>query len=145
MADQSLGLSDQVFLTGASGFVGSHVLDALLARGYTVRALVRSDPSNLRRNGCTVVHGDLREPGALTAPMRGCRYLVHVGAMYTFAPREAAAIRQVNVQGTRGLLEAARIAGVERAVVTSSSAAVGPARNGRPADENAWADPHHRG
>jgi dihydroflavonol-4-reductase len=145
MADQSFGVSEEVFLTGATGFVGSYVLDALQARGYSVRALVRGDPSSLRHNGCTVVRGDLREPGALTAAMRGCRYLVHVGAMYTFAPREAAAIRLVNVQGTRGLLEAARIAGVERAVVTSSSTAVGPARNGRPADENAWADPHHRG
>jgi len=146
MADQSVGVSDEVFLTGATGFVGSHVLDALLTRGYTVRALVRGDHSSFGSDGrCAVVRGDLREPGALTSAMRGCRYLIHVGAMYTFAPRAASAIRQVNVQGTRGLLEAARIAGVERAVVTSSSAAVGAARGGRPADENDWADPHHRG
>ena len=52
-------------------------------------------------------------------------------------------MQQVNVAGTAGLLEAARIAGVERAVVTSSSAAVGPARDGRPVDENDWGDPHH--
>jgi dihydroflavonol-4-reductase len=132
---------DEVFLTGASGFVGGHVLDALLERGYSVRALVHRDAAHLS-GGCAIVPGDLREPGALVPAMRGCRYLVHVAALYSFAPRDRVLLHEVNVDGTRGLLEAARIAGIERAVVTSSSAAVGPARDGRPATEQDWADAH---
>ena len=137
-------MSDEVFLTGASGFVGRHVLDGLLQRGYSVRALVHRDAARLAGSGCSLVTGDLREPGALVPAMRGCRFVVHVAALYSFAPRDRALMRAVNVEGTRGLLEAARIAGVERAVVTSSSAAVGPARQGRPATEDDWADIHDR-
>lgn len=134
---------DDVLLTGATGFVGAHVLDALLARGYRVRALVRGDPSRLpRRPECTVVTGDLRHSGELVPALRGCRFLVHTAALYSFAPRDRAAMRDINVRGTQGLLEAARIAGVTRAVVTSSSATVGPARNGRPATEEDWAESH---
>jgi len=132
-----------VFLTGATGFIGSHVLDALLDAGYPVRALVRGEPGRLgSRPGVTPVSGDLARPGALTRELDGCRYLVHVAAHYSFAPRDAEVIRRVNVAGTTGLLEAARIAGVERAVVTSSSGVVGPARNGRPATEEDFAPPH---
>lgn len=135
-----------VFLTGATGFVGGHVLDALLAAGHPVRALVRGTPERLsQRRGLTRVCGDLAAPGALTSALDGCRYLVHVAAHYSFAPRDADRIRHVNVLGTAGLLEAARLAGVERAVVTSSSAVVGPARGGRPATEEDSAPPHHSG
>ena len=135
-------MSDDVFVTGATGFVGRHVTDALLARGYGVRALVRGERVDTLPDGCEPAIGDLREPGALVAALRGCRFLVHVAALYSFAPRDRDAVTEVNVRGTRGLLEAARIAGVERAVVTSSSAAVGAARDGRPASEADWAEPH---
>ncbi|MBV9100791.1 MAG: NAD-dependent epimerase/dehydratase family protein [Candidatus Dormibacteraeota bacterium] len=136
-------MSDEVFLTGATGFVGAHVLDRLLAGGYRVRALVRGGAERLpARDGCTAVGGDVRDSGALVTHMRGCRYLVHTAAVYSFTPRQRAEVLDVNVRGTRSLLEAAHIAGVERAVVTSSSAAVGPARNGHPATEEQWADAH---
>jgi dihydroflavonol-4-reductase len=136
-------VSDQVFLTGATGFVGGHVLDALLASGYGVTALVRGSASRLAaRPGLTVAGGDVRDGGALVPAMRGCRYLVHVAAAYSFAPRERAEMEAVNVAGTRSLLEAARLAGVERAVVTSSSATVGPLRGGRLATESDWAEGH---
>jgi dihydroflavonol-4-reductase len=130
---------DLVFLTGATGFVGSHVLGALHASGYRVRVLVRGTvPRFADLRGCEVVAGDLRRPGELVPALRGCRWLVHVAALYSFAPVERAAMPLVNVRGTAGLLEAARLAGVERAVVTSSSAAVGPAPAGRPATEADW-------
>ena len=134
---------DQVFLTGATGFIGSHVLSALLESGYRVRALVRSSPEGLERySECTPVVGDLEQPGALVPDLRGCRYLVHVAAVYSFTPRDRARLRKVNVLGTAGILEAARIAGVEKAVVTSSSATVGPAPPGRltTEDDNAADD-----
>jgi dihydroflavonol-4-reductase len=124
-----------VFLTGATGFVGGHVARALVEAGYRVRALVR-DPAASLPEGCEPVGGDLRRTGELVPALRGCRSLVHVAAHYSFAPREARAIRETNVLGCAGLLEAARVAGVEKAVVTSSSAAVGPAAGGRPATED---------
>ena len=160
-------MSDTVFLTGATGFVGGHVLDALLERGYDVRALVRNGSAERIAGKAQLVPGSLLAAGAIVPHLRGCRYLVHTAALYSFAPRDRTRMRQsniygtsalfsyaprhrtrmeqVNVGGTAGLLEAARIAGVERAVVTSSSAAVGPARDGRPADENDWGEAHHGG
>lgn len=159
-------MSDSVFLTGATGFVGGHVLDALVERGYHVRALARNGSAERIADRAEVVRGSLLATGALVPALRGCRYLVHTAALYSFAPRDRTRMRQtrigdtstlfayaprnrsrmqqVNIDGTAGLLEAARIAGVERAVVTSSSAAVGPARDGRPADERDWGDLHHR-
>ena len=131
---------DEVFLTGATGFIGRHVLDALLAAGYRVRALVRPTSRPLPSlPGIQQTPGDLLRPGELAHHMAGCRYLVHVAALYAFAPRQRRDIWATNVRGCAAVLEAARIAGVERAVVTSSSATVGPARGERPADEGDWA------
>jgi len=127
-----------VFLTGASGFVGTHVLDALLARGYRVRALVRG-PLTLPP-GATAISGDLRSPASLAPALRGCRYVVHTAALYSFSPRDRAAIAAVNIRGTESLLEAARIAGVERCVITSSSSALAPATSSRPVTERSWAE-----
>jgi dihydroflavonol-4-reductase len=130
----------EVFLTGATGFVGGHVSRALLASGYRVRALVRPASRPLPEvAGLTVVSGDVTRSGELLRSMEGCSYLMHVAALYSFAPAHRPDIRRTNVQGTAGILEAARIAGIEKAVVTSSSATVGPARAGRPATEAQWA------
>jgi dihydroflavonol-4-reductase len=128
-----------VFLTGATGFVGSHVLRALLARGYRVRALVRG-PDPLP-SGVVQVRGDLRAPAALVPALRHCHYVVHTAALYSFSPRDGTTIAEVNVRGTQGLLEAARIAGIERCVVTSSSSALAPATESRPVTELSWAEP----
>jgi dihydroflavonol-4-reductase len=135
-------VDERVFLTGATGFVGGHVLRALVGAGYRVRALVR-DPAPADLAGAEPVAGDLERPGELRPALRGCRYLVHVAARYSFAASDRTAFHRVNVLGTAGLLEAARLAGVERAVVTSSSAAVGAARGGRPAGEADWEPDAH--
>lgn len=140
-------LSDRVFLTGASGFIGGHVARELLSAGYRVSALMRDAGQHIP--GTETVGGDMRRSGDLVGALRGCRYLVHCAAVYSFAPRVEAEMQRVNVAGTAALLEAARIAGVERAVVTSSSATVGPARDGRLATEEDQApgdlrSPYHR-
>ena len=141
-APQAAPGAGDVFLTGASGFVGSHVLTALLAGGYRVRALVRGRWE--APPGVVTVSGDLRSPGALVPALRGCRYVVHTAALYSFSPLDRAAIAAVNIHGTSGILEAARVAGVERCVVTSSSAALAPASGSHPATESEWASSDHR-
>ncbi|MBV8374294.1 MAG: NAD-dependent epimerase/dehydratase family protein, partial [Candidatus Eremiobacteraeota bacterium] len=72
----------------------------------------------------------------------GCRFLVHTAALYSFAPRDRSQIHAINVTGTAGLITAAYVAGIERVVLTSSSATIGHARNGQPADETCY--PHDR-
>lgn len=134
--------ADEVFLTGATGFVGGHVLDELLAAGYEVRALVRAPGAAPRLPGVREVVGDVRRSGELVEAMRGARFLVHCAALYSLSARDRHDIRVTNVQGTAGVLEAARLAGVERAVVTSSSATVGPERDGCAAAESDHADEH---
>ena len=133
------GAGDVVFLTGASGFVGSHVLRALLAAQYRVRALVRPGSRPLPPlEGCTTVWGDVLRSGELVQHMVGCRYLVHVAALYSFSPAMRQQMHAINVRGSAGILEAAHLAGIERAVVTSSSSTVGPAHGQRPATEDDW-------
>ncbi len=133
------GAGDVVFLTGASGFVGSHVLRALLAAHYRVRALVRPDSRPLPPlEGCETVEGDVLRSGELVQHMVGCRYLVHVAALYSFSPALRRQMDATNVRGCAELLEAAHLAGIERAVVTSSSSTVGPAHGQRPATEDDW-------
>ena len=128
--------TDRVFLTGASGFVGAHVLAELLAGGYPVRALVRSTdlprgaPPLPEHEHLEFVTGDLRSVGSLARALDGCRYVVHCAALYSLARRDRAAIEMVNVTGTAGLMAAAHVAGVERAILTSSSATIGEAPKG---------------
>src|SRR5215472_8250979 len=112
-----IGVGDEVFLTGASGFLGSHVLRALLAAQSRVRALVRPGSRTLPPlDGCTVVTGDVLHSGDLVQHMVGCRYLVHVAALYSFSPGARHKMFATNVRGCAGLLEAAHLAGIERAV-----------------------------
>lgn len=115
----------RVFLTGATGFVGSHIARELLAAGYAVRALARA--GRALPEGVEPVTGDLQAVGAFARALDGCRYLVHCAALYSFAPRDRARIQAVNVDATASLMAAARVAGVERAVLTSSSATLGHA------------------
>lgn len=127
----------RVFLTGATGFVGGHLLDALLERGFSVRCLVR-DPSRFRHppsGEVEVVRGDLRDRECLTRPLEGCEWVFHCAADYRlYAPRPSE-LYESNVEGTRNVLAAATEAGVSRIVYTSSVGALGLSGDGTPADE----------
>jgi dihydroflavonol-4-reductase len=132
-----IGVDDRVLVTGASGFVGSAVVAALLAQGKSVRALVRatSPLANLPRTGVEIVQGDLRDPAAMAAAMLDVRYLFHVAADYRLWARDPGEIMTANVEGTRNVMQAASQAGVARIVYTSSVATLA-LREGAAADES---------
>jgi dihydroflavonol-4-reductase len=124
-------------VTGATGFVGSAVLRALLRRGEPVRALVRPSSSLRLLEGLPVeiVRGDLADPAGFRATLRGCDALFHVAADYRLWVPQPAAMYRTNVEGTRELLLAAAAAGVGRIVYTSSVATLGLRADRLPSDE----------
>lgn len=128
-------------VTGATGFVGSAVLRALLADGVAVRALVRagSDRRNLEGLDVELLEGDLRDPASLKRAVAGCAALYHVAADYRLWTVDPEAVYAANVAGSRALLLAAAEAGVDRIVYTSSVAALGHTADGSPADEDTLA------
>jgi dihydroflavonol-4-reductase len=136
----------RTLLTGATGFIGSHVVRLLVERGdeVTVTARAQSDLSVLEGFPVRIVRADIRDRSAIRRAMRGTERVFHIaGTTNLRIPRPQAFA--VNVEGTRIVLEEALRAGVERAVFTSSVAAVGPSPPGRTADETAiWDAGRHR-
>lgn len=121
----------KALVTGATGFVGSHLAEVLRERGIDVRLLVRSE-SRLApelRSGFEIIKGDVTQPASeLRKAAEGCEYVFHVAGL--IRGRTQADFDAVNAEGTRNVLEAAKLAGgVRRAVAVSSQAAVGPSDN----------------
>ncbi len=116
------------FLTGGTGFVGSWVAEELLARGYHVRALVRSDPKWLDGLDVETVPGDLGDADALRQAVDRADVVVHVAGLTR--ARDQQTLDRANVEGTVRLLEAVREGApdVRRVIVTSSLEAMGPNR-----------------
>jgi dihydroflavonol-4-reductase len=127
----------RALVSGATGFVGAAVARGLLREGWTVRVLVRdgSDRSNLRELALEIAVGDLTDQASLTRAMQGCGALFHVAADYRLGARDPSLLYLTNVEGTRNILQAARRAGVERTVYTSSVATMGIPPDGSPGDE----------
>jgi dihydroflavonol-4-reductase len=125
------------FVTGATGFVGSHVARALAEQGASLRLLVRasSNTKNITELKADLVTGDLRDPASLQKAISGCDTLFHVAADYRLWVRDPEDMYRANVEGTRALLEAARKSGVRRVVYTSSVATMGFTSNAQPANE----------
>ena len=124
-------------VTGATGFVGSHVVSQLLARGEKVRVLVRpaSPAKNLEGMEVERSQGDLTDRASLKAAMAGCRRVYHVAADYRLWAPDTSVLYLNNVVGTRNVLETAREAKVERILYTSTVGALGLSQNGHGADE----------
>jgi len=126
------------FVTGATGFLGSHVARVLADNGADMRLLVRSssNPRNIEGLRADRALGDLRDPASLEKAMAGCDVVFHVAADYRLWVRDPNEMYRSNVEGTRAILEAARKTGVRRLVYTSSVATIGFTRNGYPANED---------
>lgn len=128
--------SPRVFLTGASGFIGGKLTERLLAEGRVVRVLARRPLPELARLGAEIVNGDLDDRAALERGCAGVGTVFHVaGRVGVWGPSRE--FFQINVEGTRRLLEVARAAGVRRFVYTSSPSVVYSGADLRNVDESA--------
>lgn len=126
----------QAFVTGGTGFIGANLIRLLLHQGYAVQSLVRStsNPGNLQGLDVEIVEGDLNDPD-LWRQMQGCQVLFHVAAHYSLWQADRETLYRCNVEGTQHVLAAAKRAGIERTVYTSSVAAIGAGENGAVVDE----------
>jgi dihydroflavonol-4-reductase len=128
----------KAFVTGATGFLGSHVARVLSEQGANLRLLVRptSNLKNLEGLNAETAAGDLRDSASLEKAIAGCEAVFHVAADYRLWVQDPAEMYRSNVEGTRAILEAARKNNVRCVVYTSSVATMGFTSNGRPADED---------
>src|SRR5690242_9954930 len=110
------------FVTGATGFLGSHVARALAEQGADLRLLVRasSNTENIDDLKADRVIGDLRDPASIEKGIAGCDAIFHVAADYRLWVRDPDEMYRSNVEGTRAILSAARKNNVQRVVYTSS-------------------------
>jgi dihydroflavonol-4-reductase len=128
----------KAFVTGATGFVGSHVARVLHDAGADLRLLVRKTSRTDNIDGIPAHRfvGDLLEPRSLLKAMSGCDAVFHVAADYRLWTRDESQMYRCNVGGTRAVIEAAQQAGVRRIVYTSSVATMGFGNNGHLTDED---------
>ena len=117
----------KALVTGATGFVGAAVVRALIKTGIDIRVLARrdSDFTNLQQFKIDGVYGDLRDKDSLRKALAGCQHLYHVAAHYALWARDPSIFYDVNVTGTKNLMEAARDVGTERIVYCSTIGAIG--------------------
>ncbi len=124
-------------VTGGTGFVGAHVVRALVARASSVRCLARvaSRRDNLAGLDVEIVPGDLTDPASLSRAMAGVATVYHVAADYRLWTRDPQELYRANAGGTENVLRAAADAGVSKVVYTSSVAALGLKQDGSAGDE----------
>ena len=135
----------KTLVTGGNGFVGSAVVRELAARGDDeVRVTLRQGSNTRNLDGLKVErsYADIRDREAVKKALKGCQKLYHTAALYKTWLKDERELTQVNVEGTRIVLEEALRVGVEKVVVTSSIAALGVRSDGKPSDEgvafNLW-------
>ena len=142
-----VGSGTRVLVTGGAGFIGSSVVRAVLDRGGEVVALVEPGGATANLDGLdvSVVEGDLRDPDAVDRAVAGCATVFHVAALYRFWAADPDAFYDINVTGTRHVMEAARSHEVDRVVYTSTVGTLGlnGATTDAPVDERSFAHVDH--
>jgi dihydroflavonol-4-reductase len=142
-----LNAGDRILVTGASGFIGSAVTRALLGRGAEVVALLEpgGDHANLAGFDLERLDVDLRDADGVAGAVKGCRAVFHVAALYRFWARDRRQFYEVNVGGSRNIMDAAKAAGTERLVYTSTVGTLGleSGRQSRPSTERSYAEISH--
>jgi nucleoside-diphosphate-sugar epimerase len=137
----------RVLVTGASGFIGGHLVERLARDGHEVRALVRRPDADglLTVAGAEIVRGDLRDPAVAARAVAGCAWVFNSAALVAHATHSAAAYRAANVDATTALARAALREGIERFVHVSTTGVYGQKTRGR-ADETTppAPDSHYR-
>ena len=125
-----------VFITGASGFIGKHLALSLANQGFRVQALVRSsaNSADLAHSNITLFNGDLLDKASIISAMENCQQVYHLGGLAKAWQAEKATYYNVNVTGTRNVLEAAKLIAIEK-VVLISTAGVFPPASPTPASE----------
>ena len=135
----------KVLVTGGTGFIGNHVVRLCLEQGDDVRVMVMpgEDRSPLQSLEVEIVEGNLLDPPSLRRAVAGCSRLYHLAALFAVWTKDPNLHYKINVDGARHMMDAAREAGVEKIVYTSSIAAIGVAEKGQLANEktpfNGWA------
>ncbi|MDO4573911.1 MAG: NAD-dependent epimerase/dehydratase family protein [Planctomycetia bacterium] len=136
-----------VFVTGATGFIGTTVVEKLLARGYRVRGMGRRETPVLPQGGITTMEktfghpnfeycrGDVTDAKTLSDGIRGCQYVIHLAAYANNWARKRETFDQINMGGTQNVLQAIRDHGVEKAVLTSTIMTLGVTPPGKICDE----------
>ncbi len=136
----------KTLVTGAAGFIGSHLVEALVADGIATRAFVRpgSNLSSITHLRTEIAQGDVRDLPSLKNAFRGVDIVYHLAAVSRFdlnIPKEE--YNSTNVIGTRNVLEACRESGVKRVIYTSTIEAIGPSKNGKPLTEETRPSPRN--
>jgi dihydroflavonol-4-reductase len=114
----------RVLVTGATGFLGRHLIPLLVDRGLEVVALCRSDSTEAAALGTTVKRGDVLDAASVRAAAEGCDGVFHLAGKVSRRPEDAEGLYRVHVDGTKVTLDACRAAGVRRAVIASTSGVV---------------------
>ena len=132
----------KVLVTGGTGFLGRAIVERLVAKGDSVRAIARRAPNSRLPDGVELHQGDISTPGAVASLARGCDVVFHCAAIAGIAgpPEE---YRRINVEGTERVVEACRRHGVPRLVHTSTPSVVFDGKDMEGADESAPIPAHH--
>ncbi len=126
-----------IFVTGATGYVGNNLADRLAGEGHVVHALCRSvnKKSLLNHPNIKIFEGDITDAASVEKAMQGCEQVYHLAAYARVWAKDASVFYKLNVEGTKHVLEAAKSLGIKNIVFTSTGGVLGPS-NGRPVKED---------